>query len=279
MNRKVGLLVVLLGISFQALAGGGWTKAKGEGFFLLSQRYIGGTFYSTNMPAVITTPLSGVLSTNFYGEYGLTDRLELSYYSPLLTGAFVQAGTDENGRIFTADNALGLGDMDIALKYGLLKGKLSVAASLGLGLPTGNNQAGETQQLMLGDGEFNQILKIEASGSLNSDWFMSGLVGFNHRTQGFSEELHVGLDLGRTHGNWIFMLKTYLLKSLNNGDAAVASLPGVYSNNLEYMAVSPVVMRKFKNSGLIVDLGFAPYLRNIIAAPSLTVGYYWEIGK
>ena len=41
--------------------------------------------------------------------------------------------------------------------------------------------------LLAGDGEFNQLLKIEA-GVGGNKWYTTGYVGINNRTLGFSEE-------------------------------------------------------------------------------------------
>ncbi|MCB0736821.1 MAG: hypothetical protein KDC92_04850 [Bacteroidetes bacterium] len=273
MKRALSFLLFSL-LSFSLFAGGGWINEKGHGFAMLSQRYIGGSFYAFNNASIYTTPLAGVYTTNLYAEYALTNKVEISTFFPFLTGAFMQAGTDELGAVYPEDAAFGLGDMDVAIKYGLLSGGLNLAVSGLFGLPLGDNQAGETNRLMLGDGEFNQMIKLDASVGLGAKWYGTFMVGFNHRTQGFSEEFHSSLEIGRNGDKLLALTKFYLLKSMNNGNANVASLPGIYSNNLEYFALNPSFLYKMGNGGINLDLGFALHLRNIIAAPSLSLGYF-----
>lgn len=276
---KTSILLFLL-FPQMVNAGGGWTQGKGNGFFMLSQRVISANFYATNQAQIIQTPLAGMLTTNIYAEYGFTNRLDVYAFSPVLSGHFVQGGTTENGQVITEDQAWGLGDIDAGFKYALLKSdKWNVALSGMLGIPSGNDQAGETGQLMLGDGEFNQLVQLWASRGFTANWFGTLMFGANNRTQQFSDELHACVEVGYTKSRYTFMVKSYMLKSLNNGSAQEATVPGIYSHNLEYVSVSLTGMYRIKNGGIIIDLGFAPYLRNIIAAPSVSVGYFFNLRR
>ena len=275
------IIVIILTSLTQNLvyAGGGWTPLKGEGFFMLSQRSISGTFHSNTQAIIGKSPFSQVMTTNFYGEYGITDRFCGIIYSPFLTFAKQDKGTDEFGNIFESDNAIGMGDIDLAIKYRLLKGNYNLSASAWFGINSGNYSAGKTKQLHLGDGEFNQILRFDLSHAFRSFWWTI-YAGFNHRTKNTSNEILAGGELGWKKGKFIGILKIDNRSSLFDGSRIESYTPGIYSSNLEYFGITTQVLYKLKgNLGLSLDAGFAPYLRNIIAAPSFTIGVYYNLKR
>mgnify|MGYP003879363287 FL=1 len=261
-------------------AGGGWTQGKGNGFFMLSQRYIGGSWYANNNAEILQIDglKSHVLTTHFYGEFGLTNRLDVIFHSPFITSASYSLETATDGLPALNDQNTGFGDCDMALKYKLHSGALHISATAQIGLPTGAPRPGLFGSVgtVIGDGEFNQMAKLDISAGLGKGYF-STMIGFNNRTNSFSDEFHLSAEAGLIKGNFIGILKLYWLESFENGDAAPAYVPGIYSNNLEYVAINPVFIYKKNNKGLILDLGFAPYLRNIIAAPSFNFGVFFEL--
>jgi len=274
--RRVFQLGLLLLVSAPGIAGGGWTQGKGNGFFMVSQRFIGGSWYADDAANIIQYDdmWAGVFSTHFYGEYGISNSFDVILHSPFLTGALYE---DQGMDLSLSE--WGIGDIDLAVKYKLLSGNVNLATSLLLGIPTGSPKPPITGNLMpvLGDGDFNQMLKLELGSGLGNKGFMSAMVGFNNRTNMCSDEVHMSLELGYTIGKLTSIVKMYRLESLENGNAAPAGIPGIYSNNIEYLALSPVFIYKKDNKGLILDLGFAPYLRNIIASPSFTFGVFYEL--
>lgn len=274
--KKFYLIITCMLLASIGLCGGGWMQGKGNTFLLLSQRYIGGGFYSDlNRQILDLRPTSaGYYTTHLYMERGLSDRWDLMVHAPVLSGYYYRGssilGVDQNR------DAFGPGDVDLAIKRQLLSGKVNVAGSLLLGIPTGSTSGGPQGDVMLGDGEFNQMVKVDASSSFGNGYFATVTAGFNQRSNGYSDEIHAALEMGVSRNKLVAILKMYLLKSTFNGNASESTLPGIYSNNVEYFAVSPVFIYKMKNKGLLLDLGFAPYLRNILAVPSFTLGFYWE---
>lgn len=113
------LLIVFVMSQYTAFCGGGWTQEKGNGFFMLSQRMISGTNYFNSNAVIVGSPALSAFTTNFYGEYGITNKLTATLYTPFLTSLSREGGIDEMGNVFIGDNATGFGDVDLALKYGL----------------------------------------------------------------------------------------------------------------------------------------------------------------
>ncbi len=276
-NILIALLVLMT--SNFSIAGGGWTQGKGNGFFMLSQRYIGGSYYANDQLQIIHSPEDwfGVFTTHFYGEYGLSNKLDLIVHTPFVTGAVYLNNPSEgfeNDPVIKLSN-WSFGDIDLAAKYQLYNKGINISATLQFGLATGKYKPSLFGNLspVTGDGEYNQMLKIDASSGFGKNYFYTFFAGFNNRTNGFSDELHLGGEIGRNGDKLVSILKVYFLNSFENGINAPAGIPGIYSNNLEYLAISPCFLYKMNNGwGLIAELGFAPYLRNIIAAPSFNFG-------
>lgn len=274
------LFILALTSQLPALCGGGWTQEKENGFYMISQRMIAGSYYFNRDRIVVGSPALSAFTTNFYGEYGITNKLTASLYTPFLTALNRDGGIDSLGNIFLADKAIGFGDIDLALKYQVWNKGVNVAVSLIGGINSGNFNAGQTGTLHLGDGEFNQMLKVDASKGFNKGVFSTLFLGFNNRTKGFSDEIHYGGELGFVKNKFIGIVKIYGRQSLMNEPRKDSSIPGIYSDNLEYFSISPQILYKLKgNIGLMAEAGFAVFGRNIIAAPSFSLGVYLDVKK
>jgi hypothetical protein len=277
-SRFIVLLIVLIG-SVSAKAGGGWVPKKGEGFFMLSHRVIAGSNFANSEAMFGRSPFAMVQTTNLYGEFGLGKRFGVVFYSPILTVSSQDAGVDVFGGTHVADSDFGLGDIDVAFKYQILDRKYKLSGSVLFGLNTGNHRAGEFGMLHLGDGEFNQMLRLDFSHGFKSFWWnLYG--GFNNRTLDNSDEIHGGGELGWKKNKLSVLLKIDGKFSLFNGSRAESISPSIYSNNQEYLGVSPQLLYEFENHfGLMLETGFALHARNIIAAPSLSAGVFFNLKK
>lgn len=277
---KKALLSIVMMSQLTAYCGGGWTQEKGNGFYMVSQRMISGTNYFNQDALLVASPGLSAFTTNFYGEYGITNKFTATLYTPFLTALNRAGGVDSLGNVFLADKAIGFGDMDLALKYKVWDKGVNIAVSLTAGINSGNYKAGKTGTLHLGDGEFNQMLRVDASKGFNKGLFSTLFFGYNNRTNGFSDELHFGGEIGFQKNKFIGILKVYGRKSLFNEPRKDSAIPGLYSDNLEYFAISPQILYKLKgNIGLMAEAGFATFARNIIAAPSFSLGVYLDIKK
>lgn len=275
--KRIILSVVMLLSCFYALAGGGWTKAKKEGFIKLSQNYVGGNrFFSPNGDITDITTIQ-FYSTSIFAEYGITDKLTGIVYVPFYVRNTLNAiEFNQSGKRQEGDKLNSFGDSDIGLQYALVKNKPYVASvSLILGLPLGIVGGGETGILQSGDGEFNQYLKVDVSHSFSKGkYFVSFYSGFNNRTNGFSDEVRFGAEIGGIYGKFIPILKLNNVFSLYNGDGSNIQ-NALFSNNTEY--VSPTIELNYnvkKKIGISGSIGLAPYAKNIIAAPNFSLGIY-----
>jgi len=281
MTKKLIFVLFFLSIDLSSLAGGGWPQPKGRGYFKLSQSYLLSPKYFDGTGTVIDlTPSFGYFATSFYGEFGFTDRLTGIIYMPFFARAvknelrFNQSGLNEAGASLNS-----FGDTDIAVKYGLIVNKpIVVSATVLFGLPLGDNGAANANALQTGDGEFNQMLRIDASHSFYpKKFYVSAYAAFNNRTAGFSDEVRFGAEIGLTLKKFIPIFKVSTVHSLFNGDVS-ATQNGIFSNNTEF--ISPSLELNYQiteKMGVSASMATALAARNILASPNFGVGVYLKL--
>jgi hypothetical protein len=279
MTTRLLMILFFLAPALRCFAGGGWPQPKGTGYYKLGQSWIiADDFYGPG-GTIVRIRTTALYTTSFYGEYGITDRLTGILYFPF----FVRNTLNEeryqpSGRSVPGDSFNGLGDTDIAIKYGLIVNKpIVLSATVQLGLPIGETGGGEGKILQTGDGEFNQMLKFDVSGSLHPvPLYGSAYIGFNNRTKGFSDEIRYGVEVGYTFFKKVTtILKLNVVESLYNGEDLPSQNNGVFSNNTEY--VSPMIEVGYALNdkwGISCSGGFAFSAKNILASPNFGVGIY-----
>jgi hypothetical protein len=280
MMKKTTILLLLFISSLPwCYAGGGWPQPKGKGYYKIGQNWIiSDSFYGPegDIVAIRTTAL---YTTSFYGEYGITNRLTGILYFPF----FVRNTLNEeryqpSGNVVPGDEVNALGDTDVAFKYGLIVNKpVVLSATLVFGLPIGETTGGEGQILQTGDGEFNQMIKLDVSGSLYpAPLYGSAYVAFNNRTEDFSDEVRYGFEVGYTFFKKITAIaKLNVVESLYNGKEELSENNGIFSNNTEY--VSPMIEIGYALNdkwGISGSAGFAFSGKNILASPNFGIGVY-----
>ncbi len=278
LTRVFLLIILAVAPAAYSFAGGGWTYPKRSGYFKLGQNFIIASQYFQPDGEIVDITTISLYTTSAYLEYGLTDRLTGILYLPFFVRSTLNEVEFTSGRpSIPGDFVNSIGDTDIGLKYGLWQdGPIVVAVGLTLGLPLGETAGGETQILQTGDGEFNQMITLEASRSLGSV-YATALLGFNNRTQDFSDEFRYGFEIGRSWNNrWITQLRFYGVESFMNGDAEGGAGNSIFANNMEFLAITPEVAYNIRdNFGVTVNAGFAAFGRKILAAPNYGLGLFY----
>ena len=269
-------------------AGGGWTKGKGKGFFKLSEWWIIADQHYTDEGKIDPNVTNGLFNTSIYAEYGITNRLTGIVYFPVFSRAYfnnqISATTGEVLKQGESINSIG--DTDISLKYGIIQGKkIVMSSSLMLGLPLGNSSGGTEGNLQTGDGEFNQMLRVDIStafqlGKVNT--FYSVYCGINNRSNGFSDEFRWGVEAGFLAWNEriIAVGRLYGTQSLNNGntDNNLNGNTSIFANNSEFTSVSGELSYKLSNRvGVSAGMATALSGKIIFANPSYTLGVFLDI--
>lgn len=278
--KKLLISIIALGSLQTVLAGGGWPQPKNRGYFKVAQNYIRSPFFFSPSGRIVDITTVQLFTTSFYGEYGITDRLTTIGYFPLFVrNTLNEIRYNQSGRVEPGDSFNAIGDSEIGFKYGWLTNKpVVISTSVVFGLPLGKTAGGMSGILQTGDGEFNQVVRVDASHSFYpKPVYVSVYGGFNNRTRGFSDEVRFGAEIGWTLKKIIPILKLNVVQSLFNGDAVVAE-NGIFSNNTEY--VSPTVEVNYQistNVGVSGSGGFAFSGRNILAAPNWSLGVYLKL--
>ena len=279
--KKLKLLLLLVLTPAICFGGGGWVLPVGVGYFKFSQSMIRADRFYNPMGNEITITTVSLYTTSFYGEYGITPRLTAIAYLPVFVRSTLNdVQFRQSGDVLPGDELNSIGDPEIGLKYGFnQQGAVVLSLGLYLGLPLGEDQGGESGILQTGDGEFNQKVQLEASHSFaNSPLYGTLLAGFNNRTNDFSDELHFGLELGYATSQFSAIVKVKSVTSLNNGDPSSSAGNTIFSNNTEYLTVTPEFNYALgQKLGISASAGFALSGQNILASPNYILGVYLNI--
>ena len=150
----------------------------------------------------------------------------------------------------------------------------------------GNDAGGTLQNLQTGDGEFNQLLRVDAGMSIpikskKVSAYANTYVGFNNRTNNFSDEFRFGLEAGLSLFEKKFLVigRMNLVKSLKNGaDASEITSTSIFSNNSEYTNVGVELAYNFsKKIGMSVSYDSAINGEIIFASPAYSVGVFYKL--
>jgi hypothetical protein len=285
-NLKYINIVLGLIFSVSATAGGGWPQPKGKTYLKLSQWWSVGNQHYTDLGLLDDNVTLGIYNTSLYAEHGFTDRLTGVVYFPFFSRTFnnnlVSRTTGET--LAPGDAINSIGDTDIKFKYGITKpgSKIAVSGSILFGIPLGNDAGGTQKNLQTGDGEFNQLLQLDAGTGIQlggtTGLYANAYAGLNNRTKGFSDEVRIGAEVGvgLNDYKWLFITRLDILQSLENG-----SLPNqitstsIFANNTEYTSIGfEVNYTVDKKYGLSVGYATAVNGRIIVASPSYSVGVF-----
>ena len=273
------LLLILTMFCYGITFGEGWTKKAGTGYYALDFRFLNTSKYHNSEGDNVD--IDGVvdLAINLYSEYGLTDNLTIKLNFPFYKILKNDQKCPPGENCLNKENK-GIGDIDLGLRYKLgTLGNTTFGAGLTFGIPINADDIyGKGSKLALSDGEFNQIMSLEAGHSLYPlPAYISGSVKFNNRDEGFSDQFYFGAEGGyKLSNNFLLNLRVNFLKSLNNGDKKnFDDLIPVLANNQEYLAIRFGAFYNFyKNYGISFTSDFGIYAKNILSAPVFSIGFF-----
>lgn len=278
--KQTLVTAVLMVSTVAAVWAGGWTQKSSEGYFKLGQSAIvTNTFWGPGGEFIDTRTL-GNYNSSFYGEYGLSKRFTAIGFFPFyVRNTLNETKGERSGRVLepgaTNEN---IGDLDLALKYGInQEGPLVLSATFLVGVPTGDTD--HEFGLFTGDGEWNQLLKLEAGYALGDRSYLSGYLGANNRTGGFSDEVRYGVEFGHQFGRVWALFKVDGIESMENGaDDTQGGSMGLFANNVEFLSLGPELVYEVKNKwGFTASAFGALKGQNVLASPSFNVGVFWKL--
>ena len=273
------LSILLFFLPFVSKAGG-WLQGENKGYFKLGQSAIWADNFYTGSKEKVDIITTGVYITSLYGEYGISKKFDAIAYFPVFFRTTLNDVRFSSGNFQEGDEFSSIGDAQVGIKFGIRQNKsLVVSASLILGLPLGQTDGGNTELLQSGDGEFNQMLRLEAGYGFNFPLYANVGVAFNNRTKGFSEEFRYDVEVGYTLKEKLLLsFKAQGIHSFMNGDPKGSGGTGIFSNNIEFFTLGPEIAYFFKkNWGLTASFRGATFGRFILADPSYEAGVFLRI--
>lgn len=236
MKKLILLFACLFGMNLQAQ----WTQEKGKGYYKIGAWWLEADEHYTNTGLVDPNATRGLFITNFFGRYGLNDKITLIGYIPH-TRVYQNAQVFSSGREqIPGEQFSSLGDINLGTEYQVGKKKGWVySISLSLGLPTGKNRGGSDGSYQTGDGEFNQLLRFHTGKSYQlgaQHFYAKASVGVNQRSNGFSDEFHANIETGTKvfKDNLLLLLRSNTIQSFHNGTLDASNSNGsIFANNVE----------------------------------------------
>lgn len=290
MKNLINIIAVIILSSNLLSAGGPWTQKKGKGYFKLSEWWIVFDQHYTDTGLIDPNVTTGIFNTFLYAEYGLSDRLTAIVNAPILSRNYMNnlVSSTTNEIIVPGESINSFGDIDLGLKYSLTKAgaRIPIAASITFGLPTGKTAGGSQKNLQTGDGEFNQLVQIDAGTGLQvagKNAYISAYAGFNNRSNNFSDEFRFGLEFGVGLINsklWL-SLKYNVVESLKNGETAASiTSTSIFANNTEFSSIA-IEANYYLTTQLGLSISAAGAHRGeiIAAAPSYSFGIFYDLSK
>jgi hypothetical protein len=252
---------------------GAWPQEEGGGYWKFEQRATRVDFYEGADGEEVRIPTLFDAITSFYGEFGVTDRITPFAYVPFLEHLSLD---DAPGTSLTRP-----ADCDLGVRIGVLKkGRGVMSVQLTLGVPSGDStpEAG----LVTGDGEWNLIAVLQGGGSFaKAPVYLSGELGFNARTRGYSDEVRFAAEVGWTfHPRWSLTGRVRGVFSLDDGrDDVGHDTLGLHANDVQYLIFTPEISfaaRKDLWVGATIDT--ASFVQNSIGGPTYAVFVAWKSG-
>ncbi len=280
------LLIVVL--ANDAFAGGPWLLKKGKGYFQL-QAHFAAYRYSqllTGFGATKTRNINREIfyaDYGFYGEYGITDKLDVMAMLPFKyadAGDLTNKETNFVGGLLEGGSINGLSNVRLGLKYGLIDKDVKLAISAQAALNTVSTEAEKGLTTGFQANAFG--LMAHVGGGLGSKWYAFAEMGFMKYTDEFSDTVEGRVEIGRTLGNaFTLMLTTEVRLSFDNGSYYNENFiqTGLYPNDQQWIASSlKLNWQSAGKFGAHIGTALIPlHLTNVGFAGTFVIGAYLKI--
>ena len=284
-RNSISVVLLFLILSVHSALAGPWPRKEGKTFLQLGFSTIGyNKVYGDDSRKY---PIGSDVRDNvlqLFVDYGLTERLSVTAMIPM---KFLSTTGKSGAASFSTS---GISDIDFSMRYNWFRSSGYVISNeVLLGLPSGKSN--DPNGLLLGDGEFNVLLKILAGRSFYPiPLYVSADIGYNIRSEGNSDNVlyrgHSDDVLYNIEAGYGFMesrLYLILLISGKESTSRVPSVPnpaggfGLYTNNQEYTAWIGKVLYKFDPMyGCAVSYATATHGRNIAGGVVLAASFFVE---
>ncbi|WP_395076405.1 hypothetical protein [Flavobacterium sp.] len=266
---KTILILALVFVQF-AQAQSPWTRQKGKAYVQLG---FSGIFYdkleskgkTVDLPHDVTD-----ITSQVYGEYGITDKLEAQLILPFKIVGY--KGKTNN----FSESLSGIGNVNLGLKYKIFDGNWKISA----GLQYAFNSITKDNVKDLSTG-FNAetALPYITFGTSSGKWYYFGNVGYGYMSNTYSDFFKFSAEVGYSvteKSHLIFVLDTKNIVSKEEAFNTDSYQWASYLDRQSYSAVGLKFNYEFSKDKF--GLNFAALgafdLDNAPAAPSFNFGLY-----
>jgi hypothetical protein len=281
--KQLSVMLLLCFFAANAHAQSGWTRKKNSYFVKASVNLFWSDQYYTPSGEKLKTSQFRQQAVSVYGEYGISDRLNVIVNFPV-----VKVNSFE-----TSEPVAGIGDLKIELKYAILKKFLPLTIGIAPEFPTGsaNNYSQnktirfERINLPTGDGEFNVWTTLAASASFHPvPAYISGSVGYNYRTHykdfDFGDQIKFNVEVGYKLFDKVWLSGTL---SAQHAVGTASGIPDfIRGDGTEFTAFGLGAAYEFiKNWSLSAQAwGYSDLIfdrKNLYSSPTYSIGVFYEI--
>ena len=276
MNKLIFASVVIL-VFTNVFAQGPWTKGKNKAYLQIG---FSGIFYDkvqiNKKPVDLNVNISDV-TTQFYGEYGITDQLDCTLILPYKS----IAATSKVGNL--KSDISGLSNITLGLKYKLLDNKWKISS--GLFYSASNFKANESIGLRTGFGA-NTYLPYVTAGSSSGNFYYFGNIGYCYMSNDYTDFLKVGGEIGykvatKSHLILNLDLKQPLKaeKYFDSIDNSFYQFSTTYIDKQQFIGLGLKFNNEFIDDKFGANLGIniATNIDNLPSKPSYNFGVYYKL--
>ena len=235
-NLKLLLIGFLLILLQSVVFAGAWTQKQGSYYLKFEASYLK-TFKEFNHKGdelnileeqfIFKEAFFRDISIRAYAEYGLFNNLTIVGKLPIKISTSGYFLDDLYSQGDVSRTTTGLGDLNLALKYGVLTQPVAVAVQGGLKVPLGYEKHPDNGGPQLGSGEIDLQGKLELGLSLHPlPMYLGAGIGYHNRGGALHDEIVYHFETGYTLKKWFF--KLYF-----NGIKNTIAPPDLYGDEIQ----------------------------------------------
>ena len=273
-------LLLLLPISLSAQSP--WARSKGGFYVQASYNFIPtyGSLFGPNGDDLVIDHLVSEQQVQLYGEYGLTQKTTVVLALPYVMN---KRGADNPESPYQwaqedTGSIAGLGNIQLAVRHQFKSGKLNLAGTLKVSLPTAK-EAEPNLDLRTGYNALTiQPMFSAGMGFRKAYGFAYGSYGY--RSNEFSHFFNGGFEAGVHLGPVWLIGFSDIVVPFENGSRPQASLDlltGLYANDQGWVSIgAKAIWEITRNFGINASFAGAAWAQNVPKSPGIGAGCYFK---
>ena len=272
-------LICFLCLSSSMVAQSPWTPGHNKGYSHLafSTLYKYNQIFEGNLNNL--TPLDGTISEftlQSYTEYGIGDQLGIILSVPLRSITTAPAATST---LIGSGDLIGLGNIELGLKYKILDGATTAALGLTVSLNTSREHSDENLGIRTGYDAVGVSPFLSIGRGFDRS-YLYGNIGYEANSNDFSDFLKFEIEYGRKYWDQLWIIAAFNLKEIASKSektfAPAQALTRLYINDQFYNSLSlKLIYEQSDKAGFNFSANLISIRANNLPFRSpLSVGYY-----